>query len=91
MTAYANLRNVLATMYRVNYFADHSDISNDLIDAFTNALTDLEDSILNSCKTSKDFDNAYTRFDAKVEKAARVASNGDDDFICKVIADVHTW
>lgn len=91
MTAYANLRNVLTTMYRVNYFADHSDVSNDLIDAFANALTDLEDSILNSCKTSKDFDNAYTRFDAKVEKAARVASNGDDDFICKVIADVHTW
>lgn len=91
MTAYANLRNVLATMYRVNYFADHSDVSNDLIDAFTNALFELEDSILNSCKTSKDFDNAYTRFDAKVEQAARIASKGDDDFICKVIADVHTW
>lgn len=91
MTAYANLRNVLATMYRVNYFADHSDVSNDLIDAFTDALTDLENSILNSCKTSKDFDNAYTRFDAKVEQAARTASKGDDDFVCKVIADVYMW
>lgn len=91
MTAYANLRNVLATMHAAHYFDDNATISNDLIDAFTNAQNDLEDHLFDTCHTSADFDHVYERFDKMVERAARTASKGDADFIAAVMNDVHQW
>lgn len=91
MTAYANLRNVLATMYAVNYFSDDADVSNDLIDAYTHAQFDLEDHLFDTCRTSADFDHVHERFDKMVERAARTASKGDADFIAAVMDDIHQW
>lgn len=89
MTAYANLRNVLATMYAANYFADDADVSNDLIDAYTYAQFDLEDWVMDTDRSKAgDFTSWADRFFKYVERAARTASKGDEEFIAAVLADI---
>lgn len=91
MTAYANLRDTLAAMHRANYFAAHSDVSTDLIERFTYALYDLEDALFAACKTSKDYDSVYTRYDNAIERAANTASGHDAKFVAAVMRDAHMW
>lgn len=89
MTAYANLRNVLATMYAARYFDDDANVSTDLIDAFTHAQFDLEDWVLDTDHSKAgDYTSWGDRFFKYVERAARTASKGDEDFVAAVLADI---
>ncbi len=88
MTAYANFRNVLATMYSVNYFADDANVSNDLIDTYSNACHDLEDWVLDTDHSpAGDYDSWANRYFNYVERAARTASH-NEEFVAAVLADI---
>lgn len=86
MTAYANLRNVLANAFSMDYYNNDNE-SLDMCDAIFDALNAYEDHIYDTCKTSSDFDNALSRIEKGIRKAAKTASKSNAEFIINVVAD----
>ena len=95
MTAYANLRNLLANAYAHHYydFDNQTDaderICDALLDELHNALNAYEDSIYDTCNTSRDFDNALARIDKGIRRAAATASHNDKTFIVELLRDYY--
>ncbi len=85
MTAYANLRNVLADAYARDYYGDGDAF--DLCDALQDAFTAYEDDVYNKCRTATDFDNALNKIERGIRRAAATASKGNKAFIVDVVSD----
>lgn len=87
MTAYANLRNALATI-ATTYTTDCHDFDENAtaeqFDAFYAAQFDLEDHLFATCRTSSDFDHVFERYTRMVERAARTASH-NEQFVAAVM------
>ena len=92
MTAYVNLRNVLANMFAANYYTtDDDNVVFGLLDSFMDARYAMEDYVLDTCRTTKDYENWDVRFFSYLEKAAWTASH-NEDFVKAVVNDVrHMW
>lgn len=91
MTAYANLRNVLANMYRVGFYDVDADdcVGVDMIDDLTAAFEMLENSVYDKCRTNKDWDTSLHRIECLIRKAAATASHHDTAFIVNVVRDFY--
>lgn len=91
MTAYANLRNVLANAYACNYYTDANTLTTSedlaLCDALIDAFNAYEDDKCNKCRTNTDWNNVGAKIEAGIRRAASTASKGDKAFIVAVIRD----
>ena len=91
MTAYANLRNVLANAYACHYYDDANTLttSEDLAmcDALHDALDAYECDVFNKCRTATDWDNATAKIEAGIRRAAATASKHCAAFIVAVVRD----
>lgn len=86
MTAYANLRNVLANAFAMDFY-NNDNAPFEICDAISDAFHAYEDHIYDTCKTNSDFDNALQRIEKGIRQAAKTASKGNAQFIIDVVAD----